>query len=42
MGINLKDMLPNLLAEDAPRKMRGQALDYLNTEEESKLIDMDR
>jgi ATP-dependent HslUV protease ATP-binding subunit HslU len=44
MGINLKDMLPNLFGQKTRRrKMRvGEALDYLVQEEESKLIDMDQ
>src|ERR1700690_3658358 len=44
MGINLKDMLPNLFAQKTRRrKMRvAEALDYLVQEEESKLIDMDQ
>jgi ATP-dependent HslUV protease ATP-binding subunit HslU len=44
MGINLKDMLPNLFGQKSRRrKMRvGEALDYLVQEEESKLIDMDQ
>src|SRR5664280_2106605 len=43
MGINLKDMLPNLFGQKSRRrKMRvAEALDYLVQEEESKLIDMD-
>src|SRR5512147_2039730 len=44
MGINLKDMLPNLFNQKTRRrKMRvAEALDYLVQEEESKLIDMDQ
>src|SRR5271169_986401 len=44
MGINLKDMLPNLFGQKTrSRKMRvAEALDYLVQEEESKLIDMDQ
>jgi len=44
MGINLKDMLPNLFGQKSrPRKMRvAEAMDYLVQEEESKLIDMDQ
>jgi len=44
MGINLKDMLPNLFGQKTRRrKMRvAEALDYLVQEEESKLIDMDQ
>jgi len=44
MGINLKDMLPNLFGQKTRRrKMRvGEALDYLVQEEESKLIDMEQ
>jgi ATP-dependent HslUV protease ATP-binding subunit HslU len=44
MGINLKDMLPNLFGQKSrKRKMRvAEALDYLVQEEESKLIDMDQ
>src|SRR5471032_456414 len=44
MGINLKDMLPNLFgSKTRRRKMRvAEALDYLVQEEEQKLIDMDQ
>ena len=44
MGINLKDMLPNLFGQKTrKRKMRvAEALDYLVQEEEQKLIDMDQ
>src|SRR5436190_12733577 len=44
MGINLKDMLPNLFgAKTRRRKMRvAEAMDYLVQEEEQKLIDMDQ
>src|SRR6266540_4143468 len=44
MGINLKDMLPNLFGQRTRRrKMRvAEALDYLVQEEEQKLIDMDQ
>src|SRR6476660_5632251 len=44
MGINLKDMLPNLFGQKTRRrKMRvAEAPDYLVQEEESKLIDMDQ
>src|ERR1019366_6194569 len=44
MGINLKDMLPNLFGQKSRRrKMRvAEALDYLVQEEESKLIDMEQ
>ena len=44
MGINLKDMLPNLFGQQTrKRKMRvAEALDYLVQEEEQKLIDMDQ
>src|ERR1051325_2124067 len=44
MGINLKDMLPNLFGQKTRRrKMRvAEAMDYLVQEEESKLIDMDQ
>jgi ATP-dependent HslUV protease ATP-binding subunit HslU len=44
MGINLKDMLPNLFNQRTrKRKMRvAEAMDYLVQEEESKLIDMDQ
>src|SRR5450432_3003685 len=44
MGINLKDMLPNLFGQKTRRrKMRvAEGLDYLVQEEESKLIDMDQ
>src|SRR6201996_7875515 len=43
MGINLKDMLPNLFGQKTRRrKMRvSEAMDYLVQEEEQKLIDMD-
>jgi ATP-dependent HslUV protease ATP-binding subunit HslU len=43
MGINLKDMLPNLFGgKTRHRKMRvAEAMDYLVQEEEQKLIDMD-
>ncbi len=44
MGINIKDMLPNLFGQRTRRrKMRvAEALDYLVQEEEQKLIDMDQ
>jgi ATP-dependent HslUV protease ATP-binding subunit HslU len=44
MGINIKDMLPNLFGQKTRhRKMRvAEALDYLVQEEEQKLIDMDQ
>src|ERR1041385_1426234 len=44
MGINLKDMLPNIFGQKSrKRKMRvGEAMDYLVQEEEQKLIDMDQ
>ncbi len=44
MGINLKDMLPNLFGQKTrKRKMRvAEAIDYLVQEEEQKLIDMDQ
>src|SRR3974390_773196 len=44
MGINLKDMLPNLFGQKTRRrKMRvAEAMDYLVQEEEQKLIDMDQ
>jgi len=44
MGINLKDMLPNIFGQKTRRrKMRvAEALDYLVQEEEQKLIDMDQ
>ena len=44
MGINLKDMLPNLFGQKTrKRKMRvAEAVDYLVQEEEQKLIDMDQ
>src|ERR1700723_3741987 len=44
MGINLKDMLPNLFGQKTrKRKMRvAEAMDYLVQEEEQKLIDMDQ
>jgi len=44
MGINIKDMLPNLFGQKTRRrKMRvAEAIDYLVQEEEQKLIDMDQ
>ena len=44
MGINLKDILPNVFGQRSrTRKMRvNEALDYLVQEEEQKLIDMDQ
>jgi ATP-dependent HslUV protease ATP-binding subunit HslU len=44
MGINLKDMLPNLFGQKTRRRrMRvAEALDYLVQEEEQKLIDMEQ
>ncbi len=44
MGINLKDMIPNLFGpRSRKRSMRvAEALDYLIQEEEQKLIDMDQ
>ncbi|RPI19563.1 MAG: ATP-dependent protease ATPase subunit HslU [Acidobacteriales bacterium] len=44
MDINLKDVLPGLFSgRNRKRKMRvSEALDYLNQEEEQKLIDMDQ
>src|SRR5256714_3624543 len=44
MGINIKDMLPNLFGQRSrKRRMRvAEALDYLIQEEEQKLIDMDQ
>jgi len=44
MGINLKDMLPNLFGQRSRRRnMRvSEAIDYLVQEEEQKLIDMDQ
>ncbi len=44
MGINLKDMLPNLFGQRTrKRRMRvGEAMDYLVQEEEQKLIDMEQ
>src|SRR5215467_6397040 len=44
MGINLKDMLPNIFGQKTRRrKMRvAEAMDYLVQEEEQKLIDMDQ
>src|ERR1019366_6147822 len=44
MGINIKDMLPNLFGQKTRRrKMRvAEGLDYLVQEEEQKLIDMDQ
>ncbi|MBM3774612.1 MAG: ATP-dependent protease ATPase subunit HslU [Acidobacteria bacterium] len=44
MGINLKDMLPNLFGQRTRRrKMRvAEAMDYLVQEEKQKLIDMDQ
>src|ERR1043166_5867599 len=44
MGINLKDMLPNLFGQKSrKRKMRvAEAMDYLVQEEEQKLIHLDQ
>src|SRR5947209_2062741 len=44
MGINLKDIMPNLFGQRSrKRKMRvNEGLDYLIQEEEQKLIDMDQ
>jgi ATP-dependent HslUV protease ATP-binding subunit HslU len=44
MGINLKDVLPNIFGQRSrKRKMRvNEAMDYLVQEEEQKLIDMDQ
>src|SRR5579864_9531101 len=44
MGINLKDIMPNLFGQRSrKRKMRvNEGLDYLVQEEEQKLIDMDQ
>ena len=44
MGINIKDMLPNMFGQRTrKRKMRvAEAMDYLVQEEEQKLIDMDQ
>src|SRR5258708_27034926 len=44
MDINLKDIMPGLFGgRTRKRKMRvGEALDYLVTEEEQKLVDMDQ
>ena len=44
MGINLKDILPNMFGQRTRRrKMRvSEAIDYLVQEEEQKLIDMDQ
>src|SRR5262249_10756077 len=44
MGINLKDMLPNIFGGKSRRRnMRvAEAMDYLVQEEEQKLIDMDQ
>ena len=44
MGINLKDMMPNLFGQKGRRrKMRvAEAMDYLVQEEEQKLIDMEQ
>jgi len=44
MGINLKDVLPNIFGQRSRRrKMRvSEAADYLVQEEEQKLIDMDQ
>ena len=44
MDINLKDVLPGLFGgRTKKRRMRvGEALDYLVTEEEQKLVDMDQ
>jgi ATP-dependent HslUV protease ATP-binding subunit HslU len=44
MGINIKDILPNMFGQRTrKRKMRvAEAMDYLVQEEEQKLIDMDQ
>jgi ATP-dependent HslUV protease ATP-binding subunit HslU len=44
MGINLKDMLPNIFGQKTKRRnMRvAEAMDYLVQEEEQKLIDMEQ
>ncbi|HXK03261.1 MAG TPA: ATP-dependent protease ATPase subunit HslU [Verrucomicrobiae bacterium] len=44
MGINLKDMLPNIFGQKTRRRnMRvAEAMDYLVQEEEQKLIDMEQ
>src|SRR5438067_922802 len=44
MGINLKDMLPNIFGQKSKRRsMRvAEAMDYLVQEEEQKLIDMEQ
>jgi ATP-dependent HslUV protease ATP-binding subunit HslU len=44
MGINIKDILPNMFGQRSrKRKMRvAEGLDYLVQEEEQKLIDMDQ
>jgi ATP-dependent HslUV protease ATP-binding subunit HslU len=44
MGINIKDILPNMFGQRTrKRKMRvSEAMDYLVQEEEQKLIDMDQ
>ena len=44
MDINLRDMLPGLFGgKSRRRKMRvGEALDYLTSEEEQRLVDMDQ
>jgi len=44
MGINIKDILPNMFGQRSrKRKMRvAEAMDYLVQEEEQKLIDMDQ
>jgi ATP-dependent HslUV protease ATP-binding subunit HslU len=44
MGINIKDILPNMFGQRTrKRKMRvGEAMDYLVQEEEQKLIDMEQ
>jgi ATP-dependent HslUV protease ATP-binding subunit HslU len=44
MGINLKDMMPNIFGQKGRRrKMRvAEAMDYLVQEEEQKLIDMEQ
>jgi ATP-dependent HslUV protease ATP-binding subunit HslU len=41
MGINLKDMLPNLFGQKTRMRV-AEALDYLVQEEEQKLIDMEQ
>jgi len=44
MGINLKDVLPNLFGQGSRKRKKrvSEAMDYLVQEEEQKLIDMDQ